>query len=302
MQEKRRNDRDRNCVIDWQKKERKEKVKRKIKMVGLDLDGTLLNDKKELLPYTKDVLRRAVDQGIIVLVATGRPWLGVPEELRNFPGMRYALTSNGARIIDRDENRVIEEKLLSPELARKALEICEKYDTLQEVYFDGQGYAQADKMLHVEKYHKNPNMWEYIRTTRIPVEDIFALVEKENRGMDKTQALFADMDERAKACKELEDVEGLELVGSLKYNIEINARGVNKGTGLVNLGRILGIRREEIMACGDGDNDTAMMREAGFGVAMENAEEQVKQAADYITSGNEDEGAAKAIEKFVLNQ
>ena len=102
--------------------------------------------------------------------------------------------------------------------------------------------------------------------------------------------------------KELEDVEGLELVGSLKYNIEINARGVNKGTGLVNLGRILGIRREEIMACGDGDNDTAMMREAGFGVAMENAEEQVKQAADYITSGNEDEGAAKAIEKFVLNQ
>ena len=120
MQEKRRNDRDRNCVIDWQKKERKEKVKRKIKMVGLDLDGTLLNDKKELLPYTKDVLRRAVDQGIIVLVATGRPWLGVPEELRNFPGMRYALTSNGARIIDRDENRVIEEKLLSPEQIGRA--------------------------------------------------------------------------------------------------------------------------------------------------------------------------------------
>lgn len=85
-------------------------------MVGLDLDGTLLTDKKELLPYTKDVLRRAVEQGIVVLVATGRPWLGVPEELRNFPGMRYALTSNGARIIDRDENRVIEEQLLSPEL------------------------------------------------------------------------------------------------------------------------------------------------------------------------------------------
>ena len=280
--------------------ERNEKVNRKIRMVGLDLDGTLLTDKKELLPYTKDVLRRAVEQGIVVLVATGRPSLGVPEELRNFPGMRYALTSNGARIIDRDENRVIEEQLLSPELAGKALEICGKYDTLQEVYFDGQGYAQADKMLHVERYHKNPNMWEYIRTTRIPVEDIFELVAKENRGMDKTQALFADMDERKRAWKELEEVEGLELVGSLKYNIEVNARGVNKGTGLITLGKILGIRREEIMACGDGDNDTAMMREAGFGVAMENAEEQVKQAADYITSSNEDEGAAKAIEKFAL--
>ena len=100
--------------------------------------------------------------------------------------------------------------------------------------------------------------------------------------------------------KELETEPDLELVGSLKYNIEINAAGVNKGTGLVNLGRLLGIRREEIMACGDGDNDTVMLREAGFGVAMGNAEEQVKEAADYITLTNEEEGVAEAIEKFVL--
>lgn len=279
-----------------------DKVKRKIKMVGLDLDGTLLTDKKELLPYTKDVLKRALEMGVVVLVATGRPWSGVPQELRDFPGMRYALTSNGARIIDRDEGKVIEERLLSPELAKKALAVCGGYDTLQEVYFDGQGYAQADKMQQVEKYHKNPNMWEYMRTTRIPVGDIWRLIEEENRGMDKVQALFADMEEKDRAWKELEKIDGLELVASLKYNIEINARGVNKGAGLVALGKLLGIGREEIMACGDGDNDTAMMREAGFGVAMENAEEQVKQAADYITSSNEDEGAAKAIEKFVLAQ
>ena len=90
---------------------------------------------------------------------------------------------------------------------------------------------------------------------------------------------------------------GLELVGSLQYNIEINAAGVNKGTGLVNLGRMLGIRREEIMAFGDGDNDIAMLREAGFGVAMANADEQVKAAADYITLSNEEEGVAEAIER-----
>lgn len=277
-------------------------MERKIKMVGLDLDGTLLSDKKELRPYTRDVLTRALEMGVVVLVATGRPWLGVPDELRNFPGMRYALTSNGARIIDRDEGRVIYEHLLSPELAKKALEICGRYDTLQEVYFDGQGYAEEEKMRHVEKYHKNPNMWEYIRTTRKQVKSVLELINKENRGTDKVQALFADMEERGKAWKELEQTEGLELVASLKYNIEINAGGVNKGLGLVALGNLLGIQREEIMACGDGDNDTAMLREVGFGVAMENAEEEVKQAADYITSSNEDEGAARAIEKFVLAQ
>lgn len=273
----------------------------KIKMIGLDLDGTLLTDKKELTERTRKAVSSALEQGVVVLVATGRPWLGVPEELRNFPGMRYALTSNGARIIDTLENRVIEEHLLSPDLAKKALEICGKYDTLQEVYFDGQGYAPADKMACVEKYHKNPSMCEYMRKTRIPVKDIFELVEKENRGLDKVQALFADMKERSVAWRELKTDSGLELVGSLKYNIEINAAGVNKGTGLVNLGRLLGIRREEIMACGDGDNDEVMLREAGLGVAMANAEEQVKAAADYVTLSNEEDGVAAAIEKFVLS-
>lgn len=277
-------------------------MEHRIKMIGLDLDGTVLTEKKELTDRTKAAISKALAQGVVVLVATGRPWRGVPEELRDFPGMRYALTSNGARIIDTVEGRVIEEHLLSPRLAQKVLEICGKYDTLQEVYFDGQGYAPADQMAVVERYHKNPSMCEYMRKTRLPVKDIRKLVEQENRGLDKVQALFADMDERETAWKELEQEKGLELVGSLQYNIEINAAGVNKGTGLVNLGRMLGIRRKEIMAFGDGDNDIAMLREAGFGVAMANADEQVKAAADYITLSNEEEGVAEAIERLVLKQ
>ena len=188
----------------------------KIKMIGLDLDGTLLTDKKELTVRTREVLAKAIRSGIVVLVATGRPWMGVPEELREFPGMNYALTSNGARIIDTRTGNVIEEHLLSVKSAKKALEICRKYDTLQEVYFDGQGYAPAEKMEFVERYHKNPNMWEYIRTTRIPTEDIFGLVDRESRSLDKVQALFADLDERARAWKELETLEEVEIVGSIK--------------------------------------------------------------------------------------
>lgn len=275
-------------------------MEHKIKMIGLDLDGTVLTEKKELTVRTREAISRALAQGVVVLVATGRPWMGVPEVLRHFPGMHYALTSNGARIIDTQTDQVIEEHLLGPDLAQKVLEICGKYDTLQEVYFDGQGYAPADKMNCVEKYHKNPSMCEYMRKTRIPVDDISELVKKENRGLDKVQALFADMNERRAAWKELEAEDGLELVGSLRYNIEINAAGVNKGKGLVNLGRMLGIRREEIMACGDGDNDIVMLREAGFGVAMANGEEKVKEAADYITLSNEEDGVADVIEKYVL--
>lgn len=272
----------------------------KIKMIGLDLDGTLLTDKKKITDRTMKVLRKAIDRGIVVLVATGRPLTGIPEEIRKFPGMRYALTSNGAKVMDVWENRVMEEHLLSAELGGKALEIGGKYDTLQEIYYDGVSYAPADKRELIPRYHKNPNMWEYMRKTRVWKHDILQMVRGSSRGLDKIQILFADMEDRAKAWQELSEVKGLELVGSLGYNIEINAAGVNKGSGLVSLGKLLGIKREEIMACGDGDNDTIMLKEVGLGVAMANAEEAVKKAADYITLSNEEDGVAEAIEKLAL--
>ncbi len=272
----------------------------RIKMIGLDLDGTLLNTRKELTERSREALRKAIDQGVLVLVATGRPYTGIPEELRNFPGIRYALTSNGARILDTQTGTVLIEELLRWEDALRALQVMRKYDTLQEIYYDGQGYADRTKLEEIHRYHHNPHMWEYVQKSRIAVSDIMEVIGREKRDMDKVQGLFADMREREQAWQELAKDKRIELVGSLKYNIEINAAGVNKGKGLIKLGELLGICREEIMACGDGDNDVEMLREAGFGVAMENAEEEVKRAADYITETNDEDGVAKAIERFVL--
>lgn len=238
-----------------------------IKMVGLDLDGTLLNSRKELTPFTKEVIAKAINKGVHVLVATGE---------------------------------ILIEHLLSKESAKKALEITEKYDTLQEIYFDGQGYAKDEKLAHVERYHKDCNMWEYVRASRIAVPDIWELFYSREENLDKVQALFADMEERKAAWEELSECKDLNLVSSLKYNIEINAAGVNKGKGLIALGKMLGIEREEIMAIGDGDNDIEMITEAGVGVAMGNAEEAVKCNADYVTGTNDEDGAARAIVKYVL--
>ena len=271
-----------------------------IKMVGLDLDGTLLNSKKELTPFTKEVIAKVIEKGVHVLVATGRPFTGVPLELREFPGMRYALTANGARILDTATGEILIEHLLSKESAKKALEITEKYDTLQEIYFDGQGYAKDEKLAHVERYHKDCNMWEYVRASRIAVLDIWELFNSREENLDKVQVFFADMEERKAAGEELSKGKDLNLVSSLKYNIEINAAGVNKGNGLIALGKMLGIEREEIMAIGDGDNDIEMITEAGVGVAMGNAEEAVKCNADYVTGTNDEDGAARAIVKYVL--
>ena len=112
---------------------------KKIKMIGLDLDGTLLNDKKELTSHTREILTRAIDQGVTVLVATGRPVTGIPEVLRNFPGMRYALTSNGGRILDLQEDKVLYANMLSYEMGAAILKIFGDSDTRRELYFDGRG-------------------------------------------------------------------------------------------------------------------------------------------------------------------
>ena len=131
---------------------------KKIKMIGLDLDGTLLNDKKELTSHTRKILTRAIDQGVTVLVATGRPVTGIPEVLRNFPGMRYALTSNGGRILDLQEDKVLYANMLSYEMGAAILKIFGDYDTFKEIYFDGRGFVQADELLKVGEYLRNPAM------------------------------------------------------------------------------------------------------------------------------------------------
>ncbi|MDO4598671.1 MAG: Cof-type HAD-IIB family hydrolase [[Ruminococcus] gnavus] len=271
-----------------------------IKMIGLDLDGTLLNGRKEVTDHTRKILEQAIAQGIIVLVATGRPLTGILGQVRAIQGMQYALTTNGARIYDLLQDRTILEHPLSGEKAKKVLKIAGKYDTLQEAYFDREVYAQEDQLKRISHYHKNPHMWEYVRATRTAVPSMIEWYEECGRDADKLQLMFADMQELAHARKELEKIPGLVLTGSLGNNIEVNAEGIDKGIGILELGRRLGISREEIMACGDGDNDLEMLKAVGVGVAMGNADADVKAAADYVTDTNEEEGVAKAVEKFAL--
>ena len=275
-------------------------MKIKVRLIGVDLDGTLLTAQKKLTPYTRSVLRRAVEAGIIVLPATGRPFSGLPKELADFPGIRYAVTANGGRIVEVKTGRVLYESLVPFETAGKVLDVFERYDTLREIYYNGIGYAQEDELRSVGRYISSPQMADYITATRIPVPDVRAKFEAERRSLDKVQGLFATVADRDAAREELKAVAGIEVTGALDKNIEVNAQGVDKGKALIWLGKHLGIRKEEIMAFGDSSNDLKMMKGVGIGVAMANAREDVKEAADYITASNDEDGVAHFIEECVL--
>lgn len=272
-----------------------------IKMVGLDLDGTLLREDKSISERSREAIREAIRRGVVVLVSTGRPLTGIPKELKNFPGMRYILASNGARIVDQQENRMLYESLVKMETASKVLDVFDRYDALQEVFFDGIGYVNEEMYSRIGEYLPNPNMAGYVMSTRKPVAGIRNKMREMNRPLDKVQGTFKSLEEKRRALEDLSAVEDIEVTGALSNNIEVNNGGVNKGAGLLKLGEILGIKREEIMACGDGMNDLKMLKEVGFAVAMANGTKEIREAADYVTAANNEDGVARAIEKFVLN-
>lgn len=270
----------------------------KIKMIAFDLDGTLLTTDKKLTEYTADVLKRAIDRGIEIVPATGRPLMGVPEEFFNFPGIHYIICSNGARTVNVENKETLAARLLPFDTAKEILAVFKEYDTIREIFYDGRGYTEKEKLPEIERYFSTPAMIKYFKTSRTPV-DIDEMFFRENRAADKVQAIFSSPGEKDEALERIRKLT-CEPSCAVKNNIEVNAAGVDKGSVLLELGEQLGILREEIMAFGDGTNDAKMLKTAGVGVAMENAVPEVKAAADFVTLSNDEEGVAVYIENHVL--
>ena len=276
-------------------------MSRTIRMIGVDLDGTLLNSEKQLTAYTREVLKKAIEQEVAVVVATGRPFSGVPDELKHFPVMRYALTANGARILDMQKQKVVYKNLLSGEIAEKVIDILKRHHAIHEFFVDGVGYMNEDGLKNVYAYFEDPHMAEYLQSTRITVKDVKEKLQAMKCEVDKLQGIFRNQKDKQEALEELNTLSGIVVTAAMDNNLEINKEGTNKGLGLLQLGKSLGISREEIMACGDGGNDVEMLKEVGFAIAMANAYDTVKTAADFVTVSNDEDGVAKAIERFVLN-
>ena len=273
---------------------------KKIKLVGVDLDGTLLDSQKQIAEYTKEVIRKANEQGCYVLASTGRPLSAVPQSILDVVGTKYVVAINGAEIIDMKTKEIVYESLLPVDLAVKSMEILEEYDLLIEVFIDDVGYTDARALEKVEEYVITPAMVKYMKESRVPVEDVKATLIEKNRPVGKVHAIFRYPEQREEVRKRLLEEMDVDLTGSSPRDLDVNRKGTNKGIGLVKLGEILGISKEEIMACGDSFNDYEMLSEVGLGVAMGNAEESLKAIADYITDTNDNYGVAKAIERFVL--
>lgn len=268
-----------------------------VKLIALDLDGTLLNSDKALTPRSRAALCAAAAAGVEIVPSTGRFYRGIPEAVRALPFVRYAITINGAQVVDlRGGGAVYSAEIPLPD-ALAFLAYLDTLPVIYDCYVGGWGYMTASMRDRAKDYIGDIHSLRMVRDLRTPLPELKAFLREQGQGVQKLQLFTRDIPFRDSLVHILaEQFPALVFTTSLPNNIEINCAAANKGDALLALAGHLGLRREETMAFGDGLNDLAMIRAAGRGVAMGNAHPEVKTAAELVTASCDDDGVAAVIE------
>lgn len=275
-----------------------------IKLLALDLDGTVLNNAKHITPVTRAALEAAIAAGVTVIPASGRPMTGLCQEFLDIPGVEYALTTNGAAVYRLRDHQPIYTNYLDTDLAGELMERMLKLELMATFFADGQGYAVEQQMALLDRLPLDEPVKAYLRTSRKLLEDPVAFIRQHGK-VEKFSLNFVhgpdgqwvDYD-GLKAI--LADHPDLSVVSGGTDNLEITSPTASKGTALLALADFLGIPRDQTMACGDSENDLEMLKAAGFSVAMANCEDCIRPYVDAVTGTNEEDGVAQAIYKYIL--
>ena len=289
-----------------------------VRLAALDLDGTLLNRSNEVTLATRQAIARAVEHGVVVVPATGRPLASLPPVVAKLPGIRYAITSNGAAVWDlgsdplgavysryanaaerqTSEPICLLRRLMPVETARAAFDLFMEYPGGMGVFWNG--YSVKDQAsvdfaaarwarLHSTEA-RQPNDGRFL-----VVRDLGEWMSRHAHEVEKQCLFFAEQDQVPQALAHFRAMPGVEVVQGSPDNIEVTAKGVDKGSALLALADRLGIPHECTLAVGDSDNDRAMLEKAGVAAVMANGMERVKQLADIVSENDCDHDGVAEI-------
>jgi len=277
-------------------------VSDKIRLLGLDLDGTLLNNKKQVNWLDEDRIKKAMQKGVIIVPITGRPKKGIPESIEKLFHSSYVITSNGAVTTDVQLQKNIDSAYIHSKTALNIVELIQlqKEKINVEIFADGIGYVQKKQLDVIKELYRGTHLESYFNISRIPVNDINRLIIGRNDDIAEISIMTESIAIKNKIKKILVGFDDIKISSSVQTDLEINAKNAGKGMALLRLAKRLGIRNSQIMACGDSGNDIEMLQSVGISVAMSNATEEVKKIANYITLSNEENGVADMIDKFIL--
>lgn len=268
----------------------------KYKLLVLDVDGTLLNDEREISKRTLAALLKVQQMGVRIVLASGRPTYGLMPlaktlELGNYGG--FVLSYNGCQIIKAQNGEILFERRINPEMLPYLEKKARKNGFAIFTYHDDTLITDSPD----NEYIKNEALLNNLKIIR---EDEFSTA------IDFAPCKCMLVSDKEKALIGLEQHWEKRLAGTLDafrsepYFLEVVPCGVNKANTLGALLEHLGVTREEVIAVGDGVYDVTMLQLAGMGVAMGHSQDSVKVCADYVTTSNEEDGVALAVEKLIL--
>lgn len=282
-----------------------------IRIIALDLDGTLLDSEKRLSEVNRAALERAAERGVLIVPTTGRFFGMMPPAVRDLPFVRYAITINGAQVYDRETDTAIVRDEIPLDMALGVMEVLDRFDVIYDCYRQNWGWMTAALQEKAADYATNEHYLKMVREFRKPVSELKAhLKATANDGDVQKIMLFARNTQVSGLSSQVLDAIRLELAArfpeikvtsSTWNNIELNIRTAHKGNALKRFAEHLGLGLANCMAFGDGMNDFTMVEAAGLGVAMANAEPEVKRVAKWIAPSNDDDGVAAGLEEWVLN-
>lgn len=272
-----------------------------ISLVATDLDGTLLLQNKHISKRTYDVLKKANENGVHVVIATGRSFSALPESIFKIDGMRYVVTSNGANIIDLKNDEVIYKNCIDTAQIPKILDFLKERPYILEVFTGGKAYMSKSDYDRFKTRTIDFRPIEYVLHTRIPVDNIFEFTQKNCSSIENININFDSLSDKPRVHEELLKFDNITVTTSFDFNLEIGGSTTSKGDALNFLTKMLGLTSKNVLSIGDNPNDSSMLGFAEIAVAVENAHEDIIKLADYTTSSNDEDGVAKAIEKFILS-
>lgn len=271
-----------------------------IRLIALDIDGTTLNSSGRLTERTKDALERAIKSGVYVVMATGRCFDALPEDIMAIPDMNYIVTSNGAMVKDLNTGEIILRNCLDPEVVVEAEKILRDCGQMVEIFIDGTAYIERSLYEYIRDGGETYRHREYVMRTRNPVDDLMKHLLDNRDRIENINIFFNTQEAKAAMHPILMQLENATVTSSLDNNWEIGGATTSKANALAQLMDMLDVKKEEMMACGDSPNDIAMLKEAGISVAVGNAKEPVREMASFISASNNEDGVAIAIDRFVF--
>lgn len=266
-----------------------------IRCIALDLDRTTLNERARLSDGNRRALEYALSKGVHIVIASGRGFRSLPEDVTAIPGIEYAVTSNGASVYHIPTGARLKTYALTPRSVEQILTLTAGEHLAYEAFIDGAAYAPADYVEHPERYGVGKAA-PYIQSTRTPVADFPAFLETHMGELESMDLVTVD-EPLKQAMRALlrERIPDLYVTSSAPQLLELTHRDGGKHSGVRFVAERLGLSPDQIAAFGDGDNDVDLLRFAGCGIAVANASPACLAAADLVTLDHRQDGVAHGI-------